>query len=400
MSRSTITEKLKKISVCLNTYLPLLSQSDLSVIEGNEINHKWITDLMNLSRTELIRFDAQKEHRLLKDPEWIQLIDDIEELSHFEKINFNDVDLETFGNVKKQHELKQLHSFMKQDMGKSVADFGGGVGNLAYFLEGQLDMKVTVLEKDLALIEKGKKKLTKLNSRVEFCHSEICSEKSIPNLNNTEVAIGLHTCGNFATDMFRTCIENKTNKIINFGCCYSKIKNDDYNLSAHSDKLIIFNERALSSATQSFNKVPVEFYDYRERIMNYKLSFHHWLFKEHSHLGFCSMSNARKSLYENSFSDYVQICFRKYFKDSTFPDKNSVDLFYESERNSYLNNYFSAFYALRRYLGQLIEIYILCDRALFLKENGYTVEIIEVFNPSISPRCRAIVAKKNKSFWM
>ena len=70
---------------------------------------------------------------------------------------------------------------------------------------------------------------------------------------------------------FRACISNKTEKIINFGCCYSKIKNNDYNLSVHSDKSIIFNERALSSATQSFNKVPVEFYQYRERIMKFKI---------------------------------------------------------------------------------------------------------------------------------
>lgn len=398
MPNTDLRRKLQKTAILLNKYLQLISQSDLTVIDGNEITHKWITELMKLDRDDLVRFDAQKEHTLLKDPEWLQLIDDIEKLSHFKKTDINQVEVIASGNVKKQHELKQLYSFMNEDMGKSIADFGGGVGNLAYFLEGQLGMKVTVLEKGLALIEKGKKKFSKLNSQVTFNHCHVCSSVSAPNLANLEVAIGLHTCGNFATDMFRACIDNKTNKIINFGCCYSKIKNGDYNLSAHSDKAIFFNERALSSGTQSFNKVPDAFYDYRERIMKFKLSFHHWLFKEHSHLGFCSMSNARRSLYENSFSDYVQICLKKFFAEIPTPVKSSIELFYKSERNTFLNNYFSAFYALRRYLGKLVEIYILCDRALFLEENGYHVDIVEVFNPSISPRCYAIVAVKSQNF--
>jgi hypothetical protein len=104
------------------------------------------------------------------------------------------------------------------------------------------------------------------------------------------------------------------------------------------------------------------------------------------------MSNSRKSLYENAFSDYLEICLKKYFPEIPLPEKRETKLFYESLENIELLKYISASYAIRRYLGQLIELYILCDRALYLNEKGYTVEIVEVFNPSISPRCRAIVA--------
>ena len=396
MNNKNLSDKLKNVAIILKKHLALISQSDLTVISGNEIIHKWITELMKLDRDDLVRFDSQKEHTLLDDSEWLQLIDEIEKISCFTKIDLNDIEVPTFGNIKKQHELKQLYSFMSKDVGKSVVDFGGGVGNLACFLEGQMGMDVTVLEKDMALIEKGKKRILKMDGQVKFEHCHVCSSLSTPDLRNNEVAIGLHTCGNFATDMFRVCINNKTKKIVNFGCCYSKIKNNDYNLSAHSDKSIFLNERALSSAIQSFSKVPVEFYDYREKIMKFKLSFHHWLFIKHNHLAFCSMSNARKSLYDNSFSDYVEICLEKFFPDVSLPEKSTIDLFYKSDRNIYLNNYFSAFYALRRYLGKLVEIYILCDRALFLEENGYSVEIVEVFDPAISPRCYAIGAINNQ----
>ena len=392
MSNTNLNNKFKKITILLREYLPLLSQWDLSVISGDRIDHKWITSLMKLDRRDLVKFDAGREHALLDDPQWHQLISDIENLGKFKKSKANVIKLATFGNVKKQHELKQLYSFLDEDKGKAIVDFGGGVGNLAYFLEEHLSMNVIVLEKDLKLIEKGQAKLSKMGSRVTFNHCHVCNNNVFPDISNCQLAIGLHTCGNFATDMFRVCIKNKINKIINFGCCYSKIKDSDYNLSSGSDKSFVFNQRALSSATQSFHEVPAEFYDYRSKIMKYKFSFHHWLFKKQGHKEFCSMSNARSRLYQNTFSDYFGICLNKFFAEITVPEKSVIDQFYESDANEDLHKYFSAFYALRRYLGKLLELYILCDRALFLEEKGYTVEIVEVFDPNISPRCRAIVA--------
>ena len=253
-------------------------------------------------------------------------------------------------------------------------------------------MNVTVLEKNQDLVEKGRARLLKQDCNVTFKNFNICKNGDIPNILNSDLAIGLHTCGNFATDMFRVCLENKTKKIINFGCCYSKIKSHDYNLSSLSDKSIIFNSRALLSATQAFHKIPTEFYDYRENIVRYKFSFLHWLYRKNGHSDFFSMSNSRKSLYENTFSDYLEICLNKYFPEIPLPEKKETKLFYESVENIELLKYISASYAIRRYLGQLIELYILCDRALYLNEKGYSVDIIEVFDPIISPRCRAIVA--------
>ena len=392
MNNLELRNKFTNITALVKKYLPLLSQNDTHAIRGDRFEHKWISSLMKLSREELVRFDAEREYKLLDDSEWVELIEELKVLATFKLSNYKDEELKAFGNVKKKHELKKLYSFLGEDKGKSVVDFGGGVGNLASFLAENLFMDVTVLEKNQDLVEKGKARLLKRNCNVTFKNFNICKNGDFPNILNSDLAIGLHTCGNFATDMFRVCLENKTKKIINFGCCYSKIKSNDYNLSSHSDKSIIFNSRALLSATQAFHKIPTDFYDYRENIVKYKFSFLHWLFKENGHSDFFSMSNSRKSLYDNTFSDYLEICLNKYFPEIPLPEKKETKLFYESLKNIELLKYISASYAIRRYLGQLIELYILCDRALYLNERGYSVDIIEVFDPMISPRCRAVVA--------
>ena len=192
--------------------------------------------------------------------------------------------------------------------------------------------------------------------------------------------------------MFRYCIENKVKKIINFGCCYSKISHSDYNISKLSDKSIELNLRTLSCATLGFEPTPLEFYEFRHKIMDYKFSFYHLLYKKFGHLEFCAMGNARRSLYSKSFPEYVQINLEKFFPDLDAPTSSEIEEFHQSDSNIELNEYLKVYYAFSRFFGRLVEAYVLCDRALFLKEAGLEVKIMEVFDPDISPRNKAIIA--------
>lgn len=54
------------------------------------------------------------------------------------------------------------------------------------------------------------------------------------------------------------------------------------------------------------------------------------------------------------------------------------------------------YWSLRAALGPLLETLILLDRLLFLQEQGSSVEalMLPIFNPALSPRNVAIIAKK------
>ena len=86
--------------------------------------------------------------------------------------------------------MQKLYSFLSEDKGKSVVDFGGGVGNLASFLAEHLFMDVTVLEKNQDLVEKGKARLLKQNCHVTFKNFHICKDGHIPNILNSDLAMG------------------------------------------------------------------------------------------------------------------------------------------------------------------------------------------------------------------
>ena len=104
------------------------------------------------------------------------------------------------------------------------------------------------------------------------------------------------------------------------------------------------------------------------------------------------MSNSRRTLFNLDFEEFSFKALEKFFNHIPLPKVGELNEFYKSKKNQDLLKYFKAYYALSRYFGPLIESYILIDRALYLKEKGYNIKILEVFSPSISPRNKAIIA--------
>ena len=389
-----LEKRFKTCSKILEEYLPLISQMDMNVIEdfNNRVQHPWIDKVQALSQEELVRFDAFREFELINCPDWIALIHKIKSVTEFDKVELKEKSLTSYGNQKKQHELAALYSYLENLKAKKVnaVDFGGGVGNLAFFLEDELHMRPTVIEQDIDLIEKGKKRAKKKDSSIIFKQSIVDSNFQLETA-SSELGIGLHTCGNFAVDMMKSCAENKLKHILNFGCCYSKIKDDQYNLCSLANQELKFSSRALASATLGFGKTIPEIYNFRIRIMDYKFSFYHYISKFHGVSKFCPMSNSRRSLYQLSFYEFMTKSINKYYPDFEVKTKDEIDSFYNSSSNRKLNSYFQSYYAISRYIGEVLEIYLLTDRALYLKELGYQVEIKQFFDPKVSPRNKGII---------
>lgn len=55
------------------------------------------------------------------------------------------------------------------------------------------------------------------------------------------------------------------------------------------------------------------------------------------------------------------------------------------------------YWSLRAAMGPLLETFLLLDRLLFLQEQGSSLEVtmLPIFDPNVSPRNVAIIAKRN-----
>lgn len=397
MSKMPLKSNFQDIGHLLLKNLNFISQDDSQVINGERIEHPWLDKVMKFSESELENFDALRDHSILDDKTWIETINSIKHFSNFSAIPQTDLVMKEgpLGKKKKQHELKSIHDLivshkLRFNEINSGIDFGGGVGNLSKFLQDNFNYKMTIIEKDHDLIKRGREKTGSIGSNINFVHHDLSDIYKSPQVSQSDFGIGLHTCGNFANNMIKTCIANKIPYIYNWGCCYSKIENDEYNLSNSFD--IKLNQRALSAATLSFSSTNIEQYRFRIKIMDYKYSFYHWLFSTYGEVDFIPMGNSRASLYDNSFAQYVVIQLQKYYPGKVIPKLDSVELFFNSIKNINLLKYFKAYYAITRYIGELAELYILHDRAIYLIQNGYEVEINNVFDNKISARNKLIFA--------
>ncbi|MGK0367886.1 MAG: hypothetical protein ACI9QD_001026, partial [Thermoproteota archaeon] len=135
-------------------------------------------------------------------------------------------------------------------------------------------------------------------------------------------------------------------------------------------------------------------YEYRIQIMNYKFSLYHWLYKETGEVMFLPLGNSRRSLYALSFSEFCHQTLDSHFPNLVKPSQNVLENFFNSRENKKLVDYFISYYSIARYFGELIESYILSDRACFLEDKGYGVELFSVFDQSLSPRNKALVAAR------
>lgn len=388
------SERIWPAEELIQKYLPFVSQDDSKVIQSfsDAFHHPWLEEFQSLSDFKRLRFEAFRDNTMLLDSEWKKLQFELKGISECENLPFvSNSLLRPPGKLKKQHELLQLTQVFEHFRGKSVVDFGGGVGNASYFFHKYFDVKPTIVEKDEQLICQGEKKF---NSSLKYIHRDIQDDNCHSLLYSPSLAFGLHTCGDFAVNMLSTSFFSNVPYVINFGCCYSKMKKAFCRISNESDSKVRLNQRALSAATLSFAPTNEELYRFRLRILDYKYSFYHFLYQEYGQFEFFPMGNSRRFLYKLNFDQFAYKILQEYFPKKTLPSEKRLNLFFKSEMNRKMVDYFQAYYAISRYIGELIESYILIDRVLYGEKFGYKGSIKKVFDPKISPRCKGLFFEK------
>jgi hypothetical protein len=103
------------------------------------------------------------------------------------------------------------------------------------------------------------------------------------------------------------------------------------------------------------------------------------------------LGNSSPKLYDESFGDYVIEQFRRIHLPLRHTKEELNTYFAQPARQDLIWKMLVAG-LIRNAFGRLMELYILLDRALYLEEHGYKVELLEFFDEPISPRNLGIVA--------
>ncbi|NXJ98722.1 MET25 protein, partial [Corythaixoides concolor] len=222
--------------------------------------------------------------------------------------------------------------------------------------------------------------------------------------------VGLHTCGDLATNTLRIFTAKPEIKAVcSVGCCYHLLSEQFENQDCPEevwgfpmcqylkDKGWCCGRNARMSACLALERVaigqmlPTESLFYRA-VLQVIIEEIYGVTKSDRHVG----KTFSKS---SSFIDYVRKSLKKLeLDDSKLPDSCIMD-YYEKYKHRMIE--LEAFNMLKVVLAPCIEVLILLDRLCYLKEQDNIAwsGLVKLFDPVKSPRCYAVIALKKQSYF-
>lgn len=312
----------------------------------------------------------------------------------FKEIEKKDLEKNLLRKVttKKQHEISVLKPFIDSLKIRSMIDIGAGQGHLSSFIAKK--NQVISIDKDKKLQESGIKRLKKwkpeLLENITFIKEEIClASKFNFNYDRPSLLVGLHACGPLSSDLIKSLPQKDIHFFLNFGCCFHKMQESDYNLSSVAKKSpLTFSNHAKTLAAKSFKQLTKEDILKKDKVKRLRYSLH---FFQHGHsIKPCPIGNIHSKDLELNFSDFA------YHYDQRLKEfsKEYLDIFFNSKENQKNITIALNLGALRECMGRAIELYFILDRVLYLQEMGYQTSLHQYFDTKLSPRNLGIFAKK------
>ena len=380
-------------------------------------NHKQgyeslLAECQNMSTEELRALCSKKVPTRLNGGNLHSLIEKINELSNIPHTPYKaQTKSDCWGwmrvKYKKRHEISLLEPLVTtkmQDHGLThIVDIGGGIGYFSQILANYHDLECTSLDADKKLQATGKHR----NLKNRIGNAPLVNyvnhwfngpdKKILPYFHEKAFSLGVHTCGPLANKHFECFLESPSKGMINFGCCYQKLaENNDYNISCFAkNNGLQINLTALTLATRSHAEIDSKGYEFKLRVKQQRYTLHRYLYHKLGVKQFLSMGSAKKRIYQADFAYYANEMFSRMEFQPLNIVSEELNNFADSEENRKLIHEIVVMGIIRLLFGRLIELYILLDRALYLQEKGAKVDFFQVFDEELSPRNIAIYATKN-----
>ena len=365
----------------------------------NAYPDNWIEDLNNLNDESLWRIDTGQSFDDIANQELKELFVRLKEISKFptlktSKLNFSPEDFFKMKD-KKRHEIERIVSFLseKKDISPRVLDIGGGIGHLARTLSKKMEKEGIIVEANSDFTRIGKQVNNKLNiNNVSYINEYFKKDKSYHH-NQSTMMTGLHACGDLTSDLIQYTVEKDLHDLLSLGCCYFKVRGEGYNFLSTSGKTLKLDipKYALTLASRAHTGQKRADFDKKKKVKYYRYALHLFLFYELGIKDFLEVGESKFSLYSGSFSTYAKEKLNFLNISKNIKDKDLDDFYASQKTQDTIKRMFLANIVRWRF-GRPIEKLIVLDRAIYLKESGYNIEVGEIFNENISPRNIAIFA--------
>ncbi|MCK8499507.1 methyltransferase [Myxococcus fulvus] len=303
---------------------------------------------------------------------------------------------------KKTHELERVLALLgpRTRFIQQAVDIGGGMGHLARLCARTFGWTFHSIDRDAALQDKGRQWLKRTRSPVggplSFIQASV-EDGSQPRLDPLfsgpdRASIGLHTCGPLALTQIRK--SQGAGFILNIGCCYDKLEVPrDYPVSrVGREHPLPFTPHALALTTRGRPRKTEAEFARMKQVYAWRFAFHLLSKRRFPERDFVRAGDAPRALYDGPFAIYALDRLERLGLSSgmTEAELDAFEVSVRAETRDLL-----LCHLLRDRFARALEVVLLLDRAMFLEELGFQVELLQLFEPDVSPRNLALIASRN-----
>jgi hypothetical protein len=276
--------------------------------------------------------------------------------------------------------------------GGFIVDWCSGKGHLAKHLHYVTGQSVRCLEYDKVLCEAGQSEAAKLNYDIRFIEQDVLQPIDAKLLESANLHTALHACGDLHVTMIKTAVKAGSSQIALSPCCYHLAKNDHYqmlserakksDLSLSKDDLRL----AVLQTVTAGNRVK----RLREQELVWRIGFDLLQRQVIGAEQYQTMPSFNKQCLSGSFDDFCHFMAQQLQLE--LPKCIDSDALLHKAKLKHQK--ILRLEKVRLAFRKAMEYWLLLDRALFMQEQGYEVDILAFCDEKASPRNTLILARQ------
>ena len=278
------------------------------------------------------------------------------------------------------------------DGGHECIDWCAGKGHLARAVSQQWDSRpVTALERDEALVAAGAELARRAQLPVTAHPCDVLSDAALPWLQAPRHALALHACGGLHLRLLRAGAAARLPAISCAPCCY--------HLGAQAGRLVVsaaghahaprLRPEDLRTAVQETVTAPGHARRHRRRVQQWQLGFDLLQREARGVDAYLPLPPIEAATLAGSFAAWCRALAEH--KQIALP--RGVDFARVERAGQERFRVVTALDLVRHQFRRLLELWLVLDRALYLAEQGYRVEVGAFCSRELSPRNLLIDAR-------
>lgn len=271
-------------------------------------------------------------------------------------------------------------------------DWCAGKGHLGRLLAWQGGQPLTCLEQNPALSQAGAALSAALSVDAQHLNADVLAANTAKKLHPHDSLVALHACGQLHVSLLQQAVAGHCQQLALSPCCYNRIKSEQYQPLSQIglNALLRLSKDDLALPLQETVTAGRRERDQRDRSMAWRLAFDLWQREARGLDEYLPTPSKLPGGNAKGIADFCRNLAAHHQLQLSEPLSWQALESLGWQRLAQVRN----LELMRGLFRRPLEIWLLLDRALYLQEAGYRVQLGEFCAPSLTPRNLLLLAEK------